>query len=277
MPVRLIVSYQGAAFAGWQRQANAIAVQEVLEDALARLLATPVRVIGASRTDAGVHARGQAAHVDPPAAAGAFPLHGLVHGTNRLLPAAVRVLAAHAMPPGFHARRLASAKEYSYRMSRAGVLSPLDAPYALRVPARLDVAAMRRAAAALAGRHDFSAFAITGGSHTHPFRTLTSAVLEEAGEELCFRVVGDGFLRGMVRRLVGTLLDVGDGRRAPEDLAALLAGAGARGSAGAAAASAAEAGPKAPSHGLVLERVFYPPQWQPLPGGLCQPPPGAAE
>jgi tRNA pseudouridine38-40 synthase len=253
MPVRLTVSYHGAAFAGWQRQANAIAVQEVLEDTLGALLSTPVKVIGASRTDAGVHARAQAAHVDPPEAAGALPLRALVHGANRLLPAAVRLLAAHAVPPGFHARRLACAKEYSYRLSRAEVLSPLDAPFAVRVPARLDVAAMRRAVAAFAGRHDFSAFAITGGSHTHPFRTLTSAVLEEAGEELCFRVVGDGFLRGMVRRLVGTLLDVGNGRRAPEDMTTLLAGGG------------ATAGPKMPSHGLVLERVFYPAQWQPLP------------
>jgi tRNA pseudouridine38-40 synthase len=255
MPVRLIVSYQGAAFAGWQRQANAIAVQEVLEDALAALLSTPVRVIGASRTDAGVHARAQAAHVEPADAPGALPMHALLHGANRLLPAAVRVLAAHAMPPGFHARRLASAKEYSYRLSRAEVLSPLDAPYAVQVPARLDVAAMRRAAAALAGRHDFSAFAITGGSHTHTFRTLASAVLEEAGEELRFRVVGDGFLRGMVRRLVGTLLDVGDGRRAPEDMTALLGGG----------TLPIAAGPKMPSRGLVLERVFYPAEWQPLP------------
>jgi tRNA pseudouridine38-40 synthase len=253
MSVKLIVSYDGAAFAGWQRQANATAVQEAIEDALTALLAAPVKVIGASRTDAGVHARGQAAHLVPAQAAGALPLHALVHGANRLLPAAVRVLAAHAMPPGFHARRLACAKEYSYRLSRATVLSPLDGPYAVRVPARLDVTAMQRAAAALAGRHDFSAFAITGGSHTHPFRTLTSAVLEEAGEELRFRVIGDGFLRGMVRRLVGTLLDVGEGRRAAEEIPGLLLGGG------------AVAGPKAPAHGLVLERVFYPAQWQPLP------------
>jgi len=257
MVVRLIVSYRGAAYAGWQRQDNALAVQEVLEEALARLLGSPVRAVGASRTDTGVHARGQAVHLEPPAAVEHWPLRGLVHGTNHLLPDDVRVLAADRMAAGFHARRAARGKEYCYRLGRAAVLSPLDAPYVLRVPARIDAAAMSAAAAVLVGRHDFSAFALAGGSHTQPFRTIASAAIEEAGEvgaELRFRVVGDGFLRGMVRALVGTLLEVGLGRRRPEDVAALLAGA-ARGAAGA----------TAPAHGLVLERVLYPPEWQPLP------------
>jgi tRNA pseudouridine38-40 synthase len=250
MVVRLILSYRGTAYAGWQRQANAVAVQEVLEDALARLLRAPVRVVGASRTDTGVHARGQAAHLEAPAAARISP-HGLVHGTNHLLPADVRVLAAQPMPDGFHARRAAAGKEYVYRLSRAAVLSPLDAPYAVRVPARLDLASMRRAAAALVGRHDFSAFANAGGAHTQPFRTLTMAALEEDGEELRLRVIGDGFLRGMVRALVGTLLEVGLGRRTPADVTALLAGGAPR----------AAGGATAPAHGLVLQRVLYPAAW----------------
>jgi tRNA pseudouridine38-40 synthase len=264
MVVRLIVSYRGAAYAGWQRQDNALAVQEVLEEALARLLGSPVRAVGASRTDAGVHARGQAAHLEPPAAVADWSLRGLVHGTNHLLPEDVRVLAADRMAAGFHARRAARGKEYCYRLSRAAVLSPLDAPYVLRVPARIDAAAMAAAAAALVGRHDFSAFALAGGAHTQPFRTVASAAFEETGEELRFRVVGDGFLRGMVRALVGTLLEVGLGRRSPEDVAALLAGA-ARGAAGA----------TAPAHGLVLEQVLYPPEWQPLPDPLPPPAPAA--
>ena len=262
MVVRLIVSYRGAAYAGWQRQDDALAVQEVLEEALARLVGSPVRAVGASRTDAGVHARGQAAHLEPPAALAGWSLRGLVHGTNHRLPHDVRVLAADRMAAGFHARRAARGKEYCYRLSRAAVLSPLDAPYVLRVPARIDAAAMAAAAAALVGRHDFSAFALAGGAHAQPFRTIASAALEEvvevgevgeAGAELRFRVVGDGFLRGMVRALVGTLLEVGLGRRPAEDVAALLGGA-ARGAAGA----------TAPAHGLVLEQVLYPPEWQPL-------------
>jgi tRNA pseudouridine38-40 synthase len=260
MVVHLIVSYRGTAYAGWQRQDNALAVQEVLEAALARLVGTPVRVVGASRTDAGVHARGQSAHLEPPTrhpshpdlgkAVEHWPLRGLVHGTNHLLPEDVRVMAADRRAAAFHARRSASGKEYRYRLSRAEVLSPLDAPYTVRVPASIDVAAMRQGAAELVGRHDFSAFALAGGAHTQPFRTITLAEFEEVGEEIRFRVVGDGFLRGMVRALVGTLLEVGLGRRAPGDLAALLQG-GARGT----------AGPTAPPHGLVLERVLYPPEW----------------
>jgi tRNA pseudouridine38-40 synthase len=254
MVVRLILAYRGAAYAGWQRQDNALAVQEVVEDALARLLGAPARVVGASRTDAGVHARGQAAHLEPPAVAARLPLRALVHGTNHLLPDDVRVLAAHRMAEGFNARRSASGKEYCFRLSRAEVMSPLDAPYAVRVPARIDVEAMRRAAAVLPGRHDFSAFALAGGAHGQPFRTLAAAGFEEAGEELHFRVVGDGFLRGMVRALVGTLVEVGLGRRSPEQFAALLAGGAARGA----------AGPTFPAHGLVLERVIYPATWLPL-------------
>jgi tRNA pseudouridine38-40 synthase len=246
---RLIVSYRGAAYAGWQRQENAPTVQQVLEEALGKLLGNEIRVHGASRTDAGVHARGQAVSLELPEA---FAPRGLVHGTNHHLPDDVRVLAAAAMPPGFHARKHAMGKEYSYRLSRASVLSPLDAPFAVRVPAEIDPARMAQAALSLPGRHDFSAFALAGGSHGQPFRTIVSAAWEEAGDELHFRIAGDGFLRGMVRALVGTLIEVGMGRRPPAGLADLLDG-GAR----------AAAGPTAPAHGLVLEKVFYAPEWHP--------------
>jgi tRNA pseudouridine38-40 synthase len=247
---RLIVSYRGERYAGWQRQENALTIQEVLETALGSLLGEPVRVDGSSRTDAGVHARGQVASlgIERP-----FAERGLVHGTNHHLPEDVRVLAAQPMPPGFHARKHALGKTYSFRLSRAAVISPLDAPYTVRVPREVDPGPMAAAAERLIGRHDFTAFALTGGSHTQPFRTITAAAWEERGEELLFRITGDGFLRGMVRALVGTLIEVGTGRRSPADLAALLAGA-----------PRDSAGPTAPAHGLVLEEVFYPPEWLPL-------------
>jgi tRNA pseudouridine38-40 synthase len=250
MLYRLTVSYRGGRYAGWQRQPNALAVQQVLEEALGRLLGATARVVGASRTDAGVHARAQAAHLE---LAAPFPARGLVHGTNHHLPDDVRVMAAEPMPPGFHARRSAAAKEYCYRLVRARVLSPLDALFAAAAPPGLDVAAMARAAELLPGRHDFSAFALAGGAHRQPRRRIDSAAWEERGGELRFRIVGEGFLRGMVRSLVGTLLEVGTGRRSAEELGRLLAGAG-----------RAAAGPTAPAHGLTLEQVFYPPEWQPL-------------
>jgi tRNA pseudouridine38-40 synthase len=244
---RLIVSYRGTAYAGWQRQENALTVQQVLEEALAALLGRPspaVAVVGASRTDAGVHARGQAAHLVLPAP---FPARALVHGTNHHLPEDVRVLAAEPMREGFHARKHAAGKEYIYRLSRAPVLSPLDSPFVVRVDPRIEPGRLLRATAALPGRHDFSAFAAAGGSHRQPFRRIFETGWSEMGDELRFRIVGDGFLRGMVRALVGTLVEVGLGRRPPEDFALLLGG-GAR----------AAAGPTAPAHGLVLEKVLYP-------------------
>jgi tRNA pseudouridine38-40 synthase len=244
MIYRLTLSYRGEAYAGWQHQENALSVQQVVEEALAALLGKPVRIVGASRTDAGVHARGQAAHLEIPEP---FPERGLVHGANHHLPEDVRVMAAHLMPEGFHARKSAWGKEYSYRLSRAAVLSPLDSPFAVRVPPEVDLEKLARATGYLPGRHDFSAFAAAGGSHGQPFRRIFSAVWEERGEELRFRIVGDGFLRGMVRALVGTLVEVGTCRRSPEEFLELLRGA-----------PRSAAGPTAPAHGLVLERVFYP-------------------
>jgi len=249
---RLTLSYRGAAYSGWQRQENAPSVQQTLEEALARLLGQAVRVVGASRTDAGVHARGQVAHLE---LAAPFPERGLVHGTNHYLPEDVRVLAAADMsagrPAGFHARKHAWGKEYVYRLSRAAVISPLDSLFLAPLHGPVDLEKMARATENLPGRHDFTAFALAGGSHGQPFRSIVAVRWEEEGEELRFRVVGEGFLRGMVRALVGTLVEVGTGKRSPESFAGLLAGR-----------PRAEAGPTAPAHGLALERVFYPPEWR---------------
>jgi tRNA pseudouridine38-40 synthase len=156
-------------------------------------------------------------------------------------------MAAAEVDEGFHARKSAVSKEYSYRLIRAEVLSPLDAPFAVQVPARVDLARMERAAALLPGRHDFSAFALAGGSHGQPFRNIFAASWTEQGPELRFTITGDGFLRGMVRALVGTLIEMGLGRRNPEELADLLSGR-----------PRSAAGPTAPAHGLTLETVSYP-------------------
>ena len=255
---RLTIAYDGGGYSGWQRQPNAMTVQERLEEALADLFGQRVVVVGAGRTDAGVHAEGQTAHLVPPRA---LPPKALVHATNHRLPQDIRVLAAHRMPDGFHAQRQALGKSYLYRLYRGRFVPPTAAPFHLVVPLELDVAAMRAALKTLPGRHDFTAFALAGGSHSHAVRRLFSATLDGSldpagGRALSLRFIGEGFLRGMVRSLVGTLIEIGRGDRPAEDIARLLEPGHGR----------CDAGFTADAHGLCLERVFYPPRWRSLDG-----------
>ncbi|HKI86091.1 MAG TPA: tRNA pseudouridine(38-40) synthase TruA [Thermoanaerobaculia bacterium] len=245
MVYRLILSYRGDRYAGWQRQVNAVAVQEVVEGALASLLGEEIGLTAASRTDAGVHARGQVAHLHLDRT---FPPRGFVYGTNRRLPEDVRVLSAALMPDDFHARYSARSKEYRYRLTRAEVLSPLDSLFSVRVQNDVELEPMVRAAGLLVGEHDFSAFALAGGAHRSSVRRIDKAQWESDDGRLTFCIEGSGFLRGMVRSLVGTLIRVGRGRMQYDEFAALLAG-GRR----------SQAGPTAPAQGLTLERVFYEP------------------
>jgi len=245
MNILLTVSYLGSAFAGWQRQSNAIAVQQRLEEALERLLGEAVRVVGAGRTDAGVHADAQAVSL---ALDRELPLAALVYGTNHYLPPTARVLSVQAVPADFDARRDAIAKTYRYRLWR-GEPAPVDrAPHVLEVPADLSKERLEAATRTIVGRHDFAAFALAGAATRTTERRIFAAAWEERGAELVLRVTGEGFLRGMVRSLVGTLLEVAAGKREVESFVALLAG-GARG----------DAGPTALPHGLALERVDYDP------------------
>ena len=241
MRYRITLAYVGTRYAGWQRQPNAPTVQEVLEAALERLTGSSVRSVAAGRTDAGVHAEGQLVSF---ALERELPLPSLVRGTNHFLPADVRVLDVAPVPDDFDAQREATAKRYRYRIHRATPLPPDRAPFAVAAPRELDPTRLAAAARALVGGHDFAAFALAGGAARTTERRIFAAAWEEEGDELVFRVVGEGFLRGMVRGLVGTMLEVGTGRRSLGQFVRLLSG-GARG----------EAGATAPAHGLCLERV----------------------
>lgn len=249
---RLTLAYLGTPFAGWQRQANAPTVQAILEEALTDLVGERVTLHGAGRTDAGVHARGQVAHLD---LARPFPPDGLVLGGNFRLPETIRLLAAELAPPGFHAQFSAVAKEYRYRFYRARRAPPELLPWVTLIPAELDLEALAAATLHLPGQHDFSAFALAGATYRTSLRTLYRAAWEGTGAELALAVVGDGFLRGMVRGLAGTLLEVARRRRSVADFARLLAGS-----------RRGDAGPTAPARGLTLERVDYPPAAPGSPG-----------
>lgn len=242
---RLTLEYDGTDFAGWQSQRQGErTVQDTLAAALAEIAGERVRVLGAGRTDAGVHAEGQVA-----AASFATRLDAgtLARALNAKLPADLAVVAASLAAEGFDPRREANRKLYRYSLWNGAAPSPLRRRRFHHVREPLDVAAMAGAAAALVGRHDFASFRATGSRVGSTVRSLARASVEgEARGEIRFELEGDGFLRHMVRNLVGTLLEVGTGRRPAGSMPELL---GAR--------DRTRAGPTAPACGLTLVRVDY--------------------
>ncbi len=241
---RLTLEYDGTAYRGWQRQAEGPTVQAEIERALAVLTGAPVTVIGAGRTDAGVHALGQSAHFHSPTR---LSPEALCRGLNGLLPADIAVRECLAAPDTFHARYDAKGKRYRYRILNRPVRSALERHRSWFIHRPLDLEGMRRAAAYLVGRRDFKSFEKSGSPRAHTVRTVTAAEwrLEEEGM-LCFEIEADGFLRGMVRNVVGTLAAVGLGRLAPEEIPRILEARDRR-----------RAAVCAPARGLFLLRVMY--------------------
>lgn len=239
---RVVVEYDGTDFAGWQRQAGARTVQGVLEEALAPLAQGRVAVIGAGRTDAGVHAEGQVANVR---AATRLAAPELARAWNARLPRDVAIRALAPAPADYHARRAARSKLYAYRLWTNATRSPLRERFTVWKRPPLDLAALHAATALLVGTHDFASFCAAGGDAHGTIRTITRAQwIGAVGGELRLEVEGPGFLRHMVRNLVGSLLEVARGRREPEWIATLLA-----------RRDRTLAGPTAPARGLVLVRV----------------------
>lgn len=241
--VLLTVEYDGTAYCGWQIQENGPSVQQEIQKALRRATGAQVSVTGASRTDAGVHARGQRAHFDTQAT---IPPEKYPYVLNTLLPRDIRVRAARETPPDFHARFDARGKIYTYRIHNHAHADALQRNMRAHVPGQLCDAAMREAAGLLVGTHDFRAFAAAGGSAKTTVRCVRDAALLRAGDDLTLLVHGTAFLYNMVRIIAGTLIAVGQGRLSPDCVQTAFQ-----------TGDRLCLGPTAPAHGLELTRVYY--------------------
>lgn len=250
--VLLTVAYDGTNYSGWQVQPNGLAVQQVVEEALEQLLKERVQVRSSGRTDAGVHARAMAASFST---SRNLPLRAFVEGANRFLPADIAIQSARIVPEGFKPITMAHAKRYRYTIINSTVRTPLDRLYSWQIREPLDLAAMEEAAARFVGRHDFAAFRASNCVARTTVRRIDSVLIIRNGDRITIDVTGGGFLKNMVRVMVGTLVGIGKGRFAPSDIDRLLRGGDRK-----------EAGSTAPACGLCLMEVVYPEEFTSPPG-----------
>ncbi len=241
--ILIVVQYDGTNFHGFQFQPGLRTVQGEFEEAAGRVLGESVRVAGAGRTDAGVHAFGQALTLET---SGPIPIENLVKALNNALAADVKVVSVQEVPTSFNARRDAKVKLYSYRILNRQLPSPFINRYAWHVRQPLDEDRMQAAADTLVGEHDFAAFCGSGSSVKTTVRKLTRLDVLRDGEVVEIRAEGNGFLYLMVRIIVGTLVQVGSGRLSVEEVSWILAGCDRR-----------QAGRTAPPQGLSLVRITY--------------------
>lgn len=253
--IKLTLAYDGAKFHGWQMQPGLPTIQGALADAVQKITQERSAIHGASRTDTGVHALGQVASFKTRSTLSAQELQ---RALNALLPAEIRVMDAEEMGPDFHARWQAQGKTYHYRIFRGEVLPPFEYQRVLHYPYLLDEEAMLAAAKCFEGEHDFSSFAASSGSEEtdkdrSPVRVICRSELERhpEREEIVYIVAGKSFLRYMVRKIVGTLLDVGRGKLRAEDIPRLFE-----------MKDRSASGPTAPPEGLYLVALKYPEIWK---------------
>jgi tRNA pseudouridine38-40 synthase len=244
---KLVIEYDGASFAGWQRQDGALSVQQVLEEAAQALDGAPVQVVGAGRTDAGVHALGQVAHLDLQKEIRADKVRDALNA--HLRPHPVAILEAEDAAPDFHARFDATSRSYLYRILNRRPDLALDRGRAWRVPQKLDHSAMHDAAQALVGRHDFTTFRDSQCQADTPVKTLDSIFVTRTGEEISIRTTARSFLHRQVRSMVGSLVEVGRHKESVRWIGEILK-----------AADRTMCGPVAPPDGLYLASVSYEPR-----------------
>lgn len=247
LKLRLTVAYDGTQYAGWQVQKGDTGVQEVIEQALARIIPGRHRLHSSSRTDTGVHAMGMVAHVVLPKSKFQMAPRKLRLALNAHLPEDIRVVTVSRAKPDFHARFDTTGKQYRYLVWNHPAMNPLLRTTAWHFPQALDLAAMKKAAAQFVGQHDFRSFAANRGYSYHDtVRTLARCEVKRSGPRLTFIIEGDGFLYRMCRGMVGTLVQVGHGRFQPDEIKQMLTHKDRR-----------VAGMTAPAHGLVLWKVNY--------------------
>jgi tRNA pseudouridine38-40 synthase len=240
-----VLEYDGTAYHGWQLQKALPTIQGSIENALERILGIPTRVHGSGRTDAGVHAVGQVAHF---VANWSHSVEELKKGCNSLLPRDITIRSLEPAPEDFHARFSAHSKTYVYRILNLPLRSPLKRLYSWHVPGRLNLPSMDQASEYLVGTHDFAAFGSPTDGTVSTVRRVLKAVWrsDEAQSLLCFAIQGTGFLRYMVRSIVGTLVQVGSGKISESEFVAILR-----------SCDRSRSGPTAPPHGLYLQTVHY--------------------
>lgn len=241
--VRLTVAYDGTNYHGWQLQNNAVTIEEKLNKCLTELLGEEIAVIGASRTDAGVHALGNIAVFDTCAR---MPAEKISYALNQRLPEDIRIQSSEEVAPDWHPRHVNSRKTYEYHIYRGEFPMPVGRQYHYFTYRPLQVEKMQQAAAYLIGEHDFKSFCQTGAQVETTVRKIYGIRVEEQGRELIIRVSGNGFLYNMVRIIAGTLLEVGEGKRTPESMEQTLE-----------QCDRSAAGPTAPAHGLILVKYEF--------------------
>ncbi len=242
--VKLTVAYDGTNYCGWQIQPTAITIEKVLNQELSRLLKEDITVIGASRTDSGVHALGNVAVFDTEAR---IPAEKISYALNQHLPEDIVIRKSEEVAPDFHPRYCDTVKTYEYKILNAPFPDPMKRMYTHFVHRPLDVEAMRKAASYILGEHDFLSFCSAGSQVKETVRTIYSLDVLTDGEVITIRIRGNGFLYNMVRIIAGTLMHVGGHLMEPEQVAAIIE-----------AKDRSKAGPTAPAKGLTLVKIEYP-------------------